>query len=163
MSILDPMATITEGEVYFVPHPTRLWAKVLVLEPPPAAPAAPAAAGRARPCRVRDLQDRGAELLLDARCVPFLAAPPARARAADDLAALGAALHEPGVLEALEARANDLADQAREGGGRDARAARARRRRETRARARSLARVVPLARSLTSPNAPLHPRPLFRA
>ena len=31
VSILDPMATITEGEVYFVPHPTRLWAKVLVL------------------------------------------------------------------------------------------------------------------------------------
>ena len=118
MSILDPMATITEGEVYFVPHPTRLWAKVLVLEPPPAAPAAPAAAGRARPCRVRDLQDRGAELLLDARCVPFLAAPPARARAADDLAALGAALHEPGVLEALEARARDGARRTRgEGDG----------------------------------------------
>ena len=83
---LDPMATITEGEIYFVPHPTRLWAKVLVLEPPPAASAAPAAAGRARLCRVRDLQDRGAELLLDARCVPFLAAPPARARAQPPLA-----------------------------------------------------------------------------
>ena len=150
MSILDPMATITEGEVYFVPHPTRLWAKVLVLEPPPAAPAAPAAAGRARLCRVRDLQDRGAELLLDARCVPFLAAPPARARAADDLAALGAALHEPGVLEALEARANDLADQAREaGGGRLARRARGVVERDARARALSRASSLSLALSLS--------------
>ena len=79
--------------VYFVPHPKRVWVKVLVL-----------ALDRSR-CRVRDLED-GAELDLEPALIPFL---PVNEHTAEDMTTLYH-LHDPGIIENLEQR-SDLRQQ----------------------------------------------------
>ena len=79
--------------VYFVPHPKRVWVKVLVL-----------ALDKSR-CRVRDLED-GAELDLEPALIPFL---PVNEHTAEDMTTLYH-LHDPGIIENLEQR-SDLRQQ----------------------------------------------------
>ena len=88
-----PLAALRPNAVYFVPHPKRVWVKVLLL------------ALDGRVARVRDLDD-GSQVDLDASAIPFLEGNDGES---DDLAAL-AHLHAPAILENLERRA-DLRDQ----------------------------------------------------
>jgi len=81
--------------IYFVPHPTRLWVKVLVER-------VDLKKGR---CHVRDVEEN-AELDLDPRSVPFL---PVNPSTSEDMTSLYH-LHEPGIIDNLEQRA-DLRDQ----------------------------------------------------
>lgn len=85
---------VTKG-IYFVPHPTRLWVKVLVER-------VDTKKGR---CHVRDVEEE-AELDLDPRRVPFL---PVNPSTCEDMTSLYH-LHEPGIIDNLEQRA-DLRDQ----------------------------------------------------
>lgn len=86
---------VSVKQIYFVPHPTRLWVKVLVER-------VDLKKGR---CHVRDVEEN-AELDLDPRQVPFL---PVNSSTSEDLTSLYH-LHEPGIIDNLEQRA-DLRDQ----------------------------------------------------
>ncbi|KAJ8601435.1 hypothetical protein CTAYLR_005921 [Chrysophaeum taylorii] len=83
--------SIQPKAVYFVPHPTRLWVKVLVER-------VDLKKGR---CHVRDVEEN-AELDLDPRSVPFLQV---NAATTEDMTSLYH-LHEPGILDNLEQRAD---------------------------------------------------------
>mmetsp|Transcript_1090 Transcript_1090/g.1583 ORF Transcript_1090/g.1583 Transcript_1090/m.1583 type:complete len:319 (+) Transcript_1090:37-993(+) len=86
---------VEERGVYFVPHPTKLWAKVLVLKRDE----------KKQKCRVRDLESSD-ELELSPKEIIFY---PTNEKSVEDMTSLRH-LHEPAILDNLEQRA-DLREQ----------------------------------------------------